>query len=82
MVGTSNPSVPEMTIEVWDVALEKEKGTALRLCQICLIHLIPTKFHVGCVPSGNQTWLAGKSPMNGGVNRTITYKWSIFHCHV
>ena len=23
----------------------------------------------------------GQFPMNGGVNRKITYKWSIFHCH-
>ena len=22
-----------------------------------------------------QTWLAGKSPMNGGFHRKITYKW-------
>ena len=24
----------------------------------------------------------GKSLMNGGVDRKITYKWSIFRCHV
>ena len=24
----------------------------------------------------------GKSRINGGSNRKITYKWSIFHCHV
>ena len=24
----------------------------------------------------------GKSPMNGGLDRKITYKWSIFHGHV
>ena len=35
-----------------------------------------------CIPSGNQTWLAGKSPINGGFNRKITYRWSIVHCHV
>ena len=34
------------------------------------------------VPSGNQTWLAGKSPIYGGFYRKITDKWSIFHCHV
>ena len=28
------------------------------------------------------TWLAGKSPMNGGFNRKITDEWSIFDCHV
>ena len=34
------------------------------------------------LPSGNQTWLAQKSPRNGGVDRNINDKWSIFHCHV
>ena len=34
------------------------------------------------IPSGNQKWLAGKSLINGGFNRNISYKWSIFHCHV
>ena len=29
------------------------------------------------ITSGNQTWLAGKSPMNGGLIRKITDKWSI-----
>ena len=32
--------------------------------------------------SGNQTWLAGKSSVNGSLNRKITDKCSIFHCHV
>ena len=30
------------------------------------------------ISSGNQKWLAGKSTMNGGFNRKITCKWSIF----
>ena len=30
----------------------------------------------------HQTWLAGKSPMNGAFDRKIIYQWSIFHCHV
>ena len=29
-----------------------------------------------------QTWLAGKSPINRGLNRKIVYYWWIFHCHV
>ena len=29
-------------------------------------------------PSGHQTWLAGKSPMEGSFHRKITNKWSIF----
>ena len=33
------------------------------------------------LPSGNQTW-QWKSPINGVFHRIITYKWSIFHCHV
>ena len=34
------------------------------------------------IPSGNRTWLAGKSPMSGSVDRKLSYKWYIFHCHV
>ena len=34
------------------------------------------------IPSGNQSWLAGKSSMNGGFNRKRTYKCFIFYCHV
>ena len=34
------------------------------------------------LPSGNQTWLAGKSSMNGVFIRKIIEKWSTFHCHV
>ena len=30
------------------------------------------------LPSGNQTWLAGKSPISEGFDRKITDKWSIF----
>ena len=30
------------------------------------------------IPYGNQTWLAGKYPINGGFNRKITDTWSIF----
>ena len=30
------------------------------------------------LPSGNQTWLAGKSPINGGFSRKITYKLFFF----
>ena len=30
------------------------------------------------LPSGLQTWLAGRSPINGGFDRKITGKWSIF----
>ena len=33
-------------------------------------------------PSDNQTWLAGKYTMKGGFMRKITYKWSVFRCHV
>ena len=29
------------------------------------------------LPSGNQTWLAGKSILNGGLSGKIIYKWSI-----
>ena len=29
-------------------------------------------------PSGNPTWLAGKSPMNGGFDRNITYFYGPF----
>ena len=29
---------------------------------------------------GHQAWLAEKSLPNGGFNRKITYKWSIFQC--
>ena len=32
----------------------------------------------GGLPSGNQAWLAGKSPINGGFDRKITHTWSIF----
>ena len=41
----------------------------------------PLSFHV---PFGNQTWLAGKSHVNGTFNGKIILKWSIliFHCHV
>ena len=31
--------------------------------------------------SGNQRW-HWKIPINGGFDRKITDKWSIFHCHV
>ena len=34
------------------------------------------------LPSGNQTWHAGKSPINVGVIRKITDKRYLFHCHV
>ena len=34
------------------------------------------------IPFCNQTWLAGKSLINGGFDRKITDKWSIFNCHV
>ena len=30
------------------------------------------------LPSGNQTWLAGRYPMNGGFHGKLTDKWSIF----
>ena len=38
--------------------------------------------HLKELPSGDQTWLAGKSLINGGFKRKLTDKWSIFHCHV
>ena len=25
---------------------------------------------------------SGKSSINGGLDRKITYQWSVFHCHV
>ena len=34
------------------------------------------------LPSGKQTWQAGKSNPNWSFNRNITYKQCIFHCHV
>jgi len=33
-------------------------------------------------PSGNQAWLAGKSPINGGFYVNTPNEWMIFHCHV
>ena len=30
------------------------------------------------IPSGNQTWLAGKFCINGGIDRKIIDKWSVF----
>ena len=30
------------------------------------------------IHSGNQSWLAGKSSINGGFHRKITDEWSIF----
>ena len=38
-------------------------------------------YHLDFFVWGNQTWQAGKSPMNGTFNRKITDKWSIFHLH-
>ena len=34
------------------------------------------------LPSGFIKHSIGKSLISGGVHRKITYKWSIFHCHV
>ena len=34
------------------------------------------------IPSDNQTWLAGKSPRNGGFQRNIIDTWFIFHCDI
>ena len=49
------------------------------LCPMLFFSRPSQKRHMFGLPSGNQTWLAGKSPMNGGISFwKITYFYGFY----
>ena len=67
-----NESVQVMTIHPWC-----GKARWIFLLAVAVAGYV-CFYDVHGLPSGNETWLAGKSPWKGGVPRKINYTWWIF----
>ena len=52
-------------------------GISGKLCPFFCTRIWDSPWSIDHLSSRHQTWLAGKSPLNGGLNRKITY--SMFH---